>query len=108
MSNDKAAERTTLILKLGRLLAKLHDLANGDAPSDFSVYRVAAATYQHDLNSYDNEIGAFVRVGGIVFHNEMNAIRGFLYEIKNLLDDLPNRGGDEISKHKLLKQTLER
>lgn len=71
---DKAAERTQLVLLLGRLLAKAHDLANAPTAPTPVEYRVAAASYRADLEPWRVEARKFCRVEGVDFDRELDNI----------------------------------
>lgn len=72
--SDKAAERTNLILHLGRLLAGLHSLAQQTPPPSSTEYQIAAAQFQSDLGAWQSEVLRFVVFGGINFGHEAREI----------------------------------
>jgi hypothetical protein len=61
---SKAAERSTLILQLGRLLAPISELAERPTPPTSADYRLAAAAFRPDVDQWNNgSVGPFVCVG---------------------------------------------
>src|SRR5688500_6040442 len=71
---DKAGERTTLILQLGRLLAPIYDLAEKQTPPTSTAYPVASARFNPDLHRWRGEARNFVNVGGYIFDHELDDI----------------------------------
>src|SRR4051794_14320627 len=95
---DKAAERSVLIMQLGRLLAPVDKLAEQTPPPTPAEYRVAAALLRPDADRWANEVSEFVTVGGYRFEKEYNEIVagpftvcGNLSHFARVEDDLPQR-----------------
>jgi hypothetical protein len=72
--SDKASERSTLILQLGRLLAPIHNLAEKPTPPTSTEYQIAAAKFKPDLDKWRTEAHQFAIVGGITFGHELDDI----------------------------------
>ena len=88
---DKAAERSTLILQLGRLLAPIHDLTEKATPPISTEYQVVAARFKQDFDRWRGEAHKFVIVGGVTFGYELDEItRG----LKILFEALATRARD--------------
>jgi hypothetical protein len=72
--SDKASERSTLILQLGRLLAPIHNLAEKPTPPTSTEYQVAAAKFKPDLDRWRAEAHQFTIVGDVTFGHELDDI----------------------------------
>lgn len=73
---DKAAERSNLILQLGRLLAAIHDLTEKRTPPESAEYQVAAAQFKRDFDRWRVEAQRFIVVGEVTFGHELDDITG--------------------------------
>ena len=106
---DKAAQRTQLVMHLGRLLARAHALASALSVPDPTEYRVAAATYNVDLARWRNDAAAFCVVGGVTFGLELDEI---LSEVSNFFRTLAGLAGepqvDDVKKRAYLREQLTR
>jgi hypothetical protein len=71
---DKAEQRTTMILQLGRLLAPIYDLAEKPTPPTSTEYQVVGARFKQDLDRWRREARNFVIVGGVTFVHEFDHI----------------------------------
>src|ERR1700740_2561140 len=82
---DKPAERSRLIMELGRLLAPLDKLAEQAAPPTAEDYRVAAAMLRPDVTKWREAVNRFATVGGCHFAHEENEI---IHGPHHLVDEL--------------------
>ena len=71
---DKAEQRTTMILQLGRLLAPIYDLAEKPTLPTSTEYQVVGARFSQDLARWRSEARNFVIVGGVTFVHEFEHI----------------------------------
>ncbi|WP_372724221.1 hypothetical protein [Novipirellula sp.] len=72
----KAAERTSLILHFGMLIAPIKDLAFRSAPATGPDYRLLEAKLYPDLQAWVKESQQFARFGDYAFNIEVNDIIG--------------------------------
>jgi len=104
---SKAAERSTLVLQLGRLLAPIYELTERSTPPTSADYRIAAATFRPDLDQWNNNgVGQFVVVGGYRFGHELNDIVREMYQLAEVLPVLARQGGDLAGRQASLKDKL--
>ena len=80
-STEKTAERTNLVLRLGRLLAGVHTLANGQVPPAPTEYQIAAAAFRPDFDVWRGDASRFVVVGGVRFDHELDDINRGLWDL---------------------------
>jgi hypothetical protein len=71
--SDKAAERSTLTLQLGRLFAPIHVVKKPTPPTS-TEYQVAAARFTPDLERWEVKAHRFVIVSGVEFGHELDDI----------------------------------
>jgi hypothetical protein len=84
---DKAAQRSTLIFQLGKLLAPLYELAEKTPPPKAAEYQIAAARGIPDSQRWNSEVGEFATIDGYRFDYLVNDI---VREPHNLLHSLPD------------------
>ena len=108
-AQDKAAERDTLILQLGQLIAPITVLAE-KSPSPNSIeYRVTAAKFRQDFAHWRVEAGKFVVIGDVEFGHELNDITVFPSRFLNEISALANASSkDDNAKQVELRKSLER
>jgi hypothetical protein len=70
----KAAQRSTLIMQFGRVMAPIYALADQATPPTAAEYRVAVAALTPDLGRWNEEVNTFATVGGYRFGQEANDI----------------------------------
>ena len=105
---DKAAERSTLILQLGGLLAPIINLVEKPTPPTSAEYRVAAARFQHDFGRWKNEVSRFVVVQNVQFQNEYSDIMISAWPIFTEVSTLAKDSAtDEKTKQAKLRVRLE-
>lgn len=104
--SDKASERATLLLKLGRLLAPVDELAEETQPPTNAEYRVVAASLGPDIDRWAREVGNFTTFGEAVFQQEYNDIVREPYNLRHQLSVLAHRGGNGLDKQQSLKTML--
>lgn len=108
MTQDKLAERTTLVLHLGYLLAPFRDLANAQAPPTLSAYRVAAARYVEDQPRWRARAAEFANVAGVVFQHELYEIEAPVRALRTGFTDFCRRNPDDASRQTHLREWVER
>ncbi|MCI0558427.1 MAG: hypothetical protein MN733_08020 [Nitrososphaera sp.] len=94
---DKAAERSTLIRKFGRLLAPIHDLTEKPTPPTSTEYQVATARFEQDYHQWGAEVNQFVIVGGVTFRHAGHDITEGARDIINSLTRLARSAPSEPS-----------
>jgi len=106
---SKAAQRSTLILQLGRLLAPIYELAERSAPPTSVDYRVTAASFRPDLDKWNNgSVAPFVIVGGYRFGHEQDDIVHELYLLAGALATFAREPGDPAAIQLSLRDRLKR
>ncbi len=83
--HDKAAERSVLIMQLGRLLAPLDKLAEQSPPPTAAEYRVAAAMIGPDADRWSQEASTFVTFGNYRFQQEYNDMASGVFNVRGNL-----------------------
>jgi hypothetical protein len=73
--SNKAAERTTLLIHLGHVLAPVRTLVNASLPPPSSAYRVLAAQFEPDISRWENKYGQYATVGGVYFRRERDELK---------------------------------
>ena len=105
---DKAGERTMLILQLGQLLAPIVQLADKFPPSTSVDYRIVAATFEVDVNHWANEVSRFVVIGGVRFSHEYDDIvRSQRHLLRELVGLAKTTSQDDTWRQERLKTLLE-
>lgn len=105
--SSKAAQRSTLILYLGRLLAPIYEMVERATPPSTAEYRVAVATFSIDLNRWHEEVRAFTTIDGIWFGQEFDEIiRPYHNLCHGHLAGLARSPADVASKQTALRQIL--
>lgn len=105
--SDKAAERSMIILQLGRVLAPLDALAERAAPPTIPEYQVALATLLADSDRWENEVSKFVIIGGIRFANEYSQIVNHVVRLRRQIDEVMRCTLDSTDRQTALKGHLE-
>jgi hypothetical protein len=104
---DKAAQRSTLILQLGMLLAPLNEMAKRTPPPTAEEYRIAAARGILDFQRWKTEVGKFATVGGVQFAHEVNDILHWPGGLLNALSEWARINADDSSRQNDLRDRLE-
>jgi hypothetical protein len=106
---SKAAQRSTLILELGRLLAPIYELAERSTPPTSADYRMAAASFRPDLDKWNNgSVAPFVMVGGYRFGHELDDIVREVYQLAGALASFARAAGDPAEIQLSLRDRLKR
>jgi len=103
---DKAAQRSTLILQLGRVLAPVDDLVEKTPPPNTAEYQMVAAALGPDLDCWAREVDQFITVGDSRFQHEFNEITRAPYNLRGSLGDIARESGDAAGKQTSLRDQL--
>ncbi len=103
---DKAAQRSTLILQLGRVLAPVDELAEKTPPPTTAEYQVVAASMGPDLDRWANEVSLFVTFGSARFQHEYNEITREPYNLRAALGTIAREPSDTLGKQSSLRDRL--
>jgi hypothetical protein len=103
---DKAAQRSTLILQLGALLAPLSEMAERNSPPTAAEYQIAAARGISDSQRWNSEVSEFATVGA---YRLGHLVADITREPHNLLHELPDwakTDADDVSRQATLRDRL--
>ncbi|MEZ6039785.1 MAG: hypothetical protein R3C20_04720 [Planctomycetaceae bacterium] len=106
MKVDSAAQRSTLILQLGRVLAPVDALAEKAQPPTNTEYQIVAASLGPDMDRWMNEVCVFVTFGTARFVDEYNEIAGEQYGLRNYLGILARKSSDPFDKQKEFRERV--
>jgi hypothetical protein len=104
--SNKAAERTTLLIHLGQVLAPVRALVNATLPPPSSDYRVLAAQFEPDVSRWENDYAQYATVGGVYFRCERDELKfqcGSLYKWIGLCGEIT----DSTEAQSKLREMLE-
>jgi hypothetical protein len=87
-SEDKLAERTSLVYQLGLLLGPLEDLIKQSPPPSLDSYRVTLARFIKDFEGWSDAASRFVEVRGVRFHLELKDILRQTVKLRKELEGL--------------------
>jgi hypothetical protein len=91
--SEKAAERTSLILHFGMLIAPIKALAFRSAPAAGLEYRIVEAKLYPDLQAWVRESQQFARIGDYTFSIEINRVieiaKGIVRQTGHLAEFFP-------------------
>src|SRR5947208_3488395 len=106
---SKAAQRSNLILQLGRVLAPIHELAERSTPPTSADYRVAAATFRPDADVWNNgSVGPFTTIGGHRFGHEQDDIVRMVYQLFGSLAEFARDTSDPAGIQGSLRDRLKK
>jgi hypothetical protein len=103
---DKAAQRSTLIFQLGKLLAPLFELAERTPPPTAAEYQIAAARGIPDSQRWNAEVDEFATVGGYRFGHLVNDIVREPHNLLHVLPDWTKTNPDDASRQATLRERL--
>lgn len=103
---DKAAQRSTLIFQLGKLLAPLYELAEKTPPPPPADYQIAAARGIPDSQRWNSEVDEFATVAGYRFGHLVNDIAQGPHNLLHALPDWAKTNADDASRQTTLRDRL--
>ena len=103
---DKAAQRSTLILQLGRVLAPVDQLAEMNSPPSNAEYQIVAASLGPDFDRWMNEVSTFVAFGTARFVDVYNEISQERYALLKALGTIARAQSEPSAKQNSLRTQL--